>query len=54
MDCNYKFLENEDFIKLQKLVQELEKEGWIVSSYSYNQWDKIHKTTMRRKEHLKN
>ena len=50
----YKFLEDDDFIKLQNKIKELELEGWQVTSYNYSQWDKIHKAVLRRKEHLKN
>lgn len=54
VDSYYKFLEKEDFIELQNLMKELELEGWIVTNYSYNKYDKTHKATMRRKEPLKN
>lgn len=54
VDGNFKFLEKEDFIELQNLIKELELDGWFVTNYSFNKWDKTHKATMRRKEHLKN
>lgn len=54
VDSKYKFLQSENFIDLQNTMAELELEGWKVRNYSFDSYEKVHKATMHREEHLKN